>query len=587
MSIDIDKEIREALADRLEFDWASVARPAQRLPDRLPDGSDWLYWLILAGRGFGKTRTVSEAARQWIKDGFNYVNIIGATADDVRTVSVEGPAGILACCPNSERPEYMRRSNELRWPNGATSLLFSAEEPDRLRGKQHMKLACDELAAWREPDAWDQAILGLRLGRRPQAIIATTPRPTKIIKELVADPRTYVTRGSTFDNIRNLAESFTQQIVKKFEGTRQGRQELYAELLIDTPGALWSHSIIEAARVSASVAEAMNFERIVVAIDPAVSVSESADLTGIVVCAIDARGDGYVLEDASGKMSPTEWAQKAIGLYRKWRADRIVAEVNNGGLMVETTLRSVDASIPFRAVHASRGKLTRAEPIERWKIESPIHSAEVRSRTLNFRWLEERSEDAQAEFYEALYQLLKAAPAIGLACVIDRPGYNGRYLEKYGRNRWSLCKSAFTISVERAAKYARSIGHRLRVCPERCNKTEDGILKTYYEGLKTDGPPFDVNRSEKYLPLTGAEFRETLYELRPKMKTSPMAQFADLYLWPMCMGGYNAECRPYKRLLEDGKLIEVGMLPEDVPQLGTKYYCFENVERKGIESAGR
>jgi hypothetical protein len=174
--------------------------------------------------------------------------------------------------------------------------------------------------------------------------------------------------------------------------------------------------------------------------------------------------------------------------------------------------------------------------------------------------------------------LLKSAPVVGLACVIDRPGYNARYGEKYGG--WSLCKSAFTISVERAAKYARSIGCRLRVCPERCNKTEDGMIKSYYEALKEEGPPFDATRSEKYRPLTGAELRETLYELEPKRKTSPMAQFADLYLWPMCMGGYNAGCVPYKRLVEDGKLIEVGMPADDIPMLGTKYYCFDAVERK-------
>ncbi len=238
-------------ADRLEYDWASVARPNQKIPDGLPantataNGEDaWLYWLILAGRGFGKTRTVSETVRQWIKDGFNYVNLIGATADDVRTVSVEGPAGILACCPNSERPEYLRRSNELRWPNGATSLLFSAEEPDRLRGKQHMKLTGDELAAWREPDSWDQAILGLRLGRNPQAVIATTPRPTKIIKDLVADPRTYITKGSTYDNIKNLAIPSLAKLSASSKGL-MGAQELHADLLLDTPGALWSYKTIE------------------------------------------------------------------------------------------------------------------------------------------------------------------------------------------------------------------------------------------------------------------------------------------------------------------------------------------------------
>ena len=222
---------------------------------------------------------------------------------------------------------------------------------------------------------------------------------------------------------------------------------------------------------------------------------------------------------------------------------------------------------------------------QKWGIEAPIHSVEVRGRTINFRWLEDKSKEDQIEFYEGLYQLLKSAPVIGLACVIDRPGYNARYLEKYGRDRWSLCKSAFTISVERAAKYARSIGYRLQVCPERCNKIEDGMILGYYEGLKKDGPPFDASRSEKYRPLTGAEFRETLYGLRPKKKTSPMAQLADLYLWPMCMGGYNSGCRPYKRLMEDGKLIEAGMPVGDLPTLATKYYWFEAVQRRAAVAA--
>ncbi|WP_084306005.1 DUF3800 domain-containing protein [Bradyrhizobium sp. ARR65] len=183
----------------------------------------------------------------------------------------------------------------------------------------------------------------------------------------------------------------------------------------------------------------------------------------------------------------------------------------------------------------------------KWGLTCPIHSVEVRARTRNFLWLERRPKRNQDIFYEDLYQLKKAMPVVGLACVIDRPGYNARYREKYGRQRWSLCKSAFTISVERAAKYARSLDCRLRVLPERCNKTEDRILKGYYNDLKTAGPPFDPTTSEKYRPLSAEEFRKTLLEFDPKMKTSPMAQLADLYLWPICMGGYNADNRPYRR----------------------------------------
>jgi Protein of unknown function (DUF3800) len=211
----------------------------------------------------------------------------------------------------------------------------------------------------------------------------------------------------------------------------------------------------------------------------------------------------------------------------------------------------------------------------KWGITCPIHSVEVRARNKGFLWLEKRPKSDREKFYEDLYQLLKAAPVTGLACVIDRPGYNARYRERYGRQRWSLCKSAFNIAVERAAKYARGLGCRLRVSPERCNKREDGMLKSYYGELKLAGPPFAPDTSEKYRPLSAAEFKETLYEFLPKTKTSPMAQLADLYLWPMCMGGYKAETRPYQRLKDDGKLIECGMPPEDWPMLATKYYCFD------------
>jgi hypothetical protein len=212
----------------------------------------------------------------------------------------------------------------------------------------------------------------------------------------------------------------------------------------------------------------------------------------------------------------------------------------------------------------------------KWGITCSIHSVEVRARTKGFLWLERRPKRDQDIFYEDLYQLLKAVPVAGMACVIDRPGYNARYREKYGRQRWSLCKSAFTISVERAAKYARSHNCRLRVLPERCNKKEDGILKGYYNELKTSGQPFDASTSEKYRPLGSEEFKATLLEFSPRMKSSPMAQLADLYLWPICMGGYNAENRPYKRLKEDGKLIECVVQEPDWPTLATKYYCFDS-----------
>jgi phage terminase large subunit-like protein len=220
--------------DALWFDWRFWARP-----DQLPPPGDWIYWLILAGRGAGKTRAGAEAVREWIKT-FPIVNLIGPTSDDARDVMVLGESGILACCPAAERPLYARASARLCWPNGATSQLFSAEEPDRLRGKQHMKLWCDELAAWRRSDAFEQALLGLRLGDCPQVVITTTPRPIKIIRQLLEDKDAIVTRGATFDNADHLAQAFLERIAARYEGRAIGRQELFAELLEEAPGALWT-----------------------------------------------------------------------------------------------------------------------------------------------------------------------------------------------------------------------------------------------------------------------------------------------------------------------------------------------------------
>ena len=227
------------LAEDLQYDRSHWARPEQRLPD-----GDWINWLILAGRGYGKTRG-AETVRQWVKR-YQYVNLIGATADDVRDIMITGESGILAVCPKDARPRYIANKRMLAWPNGAISLLFTAEEPDRFRGKQHMKLWLDELAAWRYgQESWDQASLGLRLGDRPQAVITTTPRPIKIIKDLIADPTTKVTRGSTYDNVANLADAFIKTIVKRYEGARLGRQELNAEILDDVDGALWTRAVLD------------------------------------------------------------------------------------------------------------------------------------------------------------------------------------------------------------------------------------------------------------------------------------------------------------------------------------------------------
>jgi phage terminase large subunit-like protein len=329
---------------------------------------DWVTWLILAGRGFGKTRTGAEAVRSWVRS-FPYVNLIGATADDARDIMIEGESGILAICPRYERPRYLPSKRRLEWPNGARSLIFTADEPERLRGKQHMKLWCDELCAWRHPEAFEQALLGLRLGPLPQAVITTTPRPIRLLRELIADTGTVTTRGSTYDNRAHLSTGFFTRIISRYEGTRLGRQELHAELLEDVEGALWSNALIEAARVT----KAPDMERIVVAIDPATTSGEKADETGIVVAGKGVDGHAYVFRDLSCRLTANEWGTRAVNAYREFKADRIIAEVNNGGDLVENVIRTVDQYVPYKAVHAKRGKVTRAEPISALYEQGRVH----------------------------------------------------------------------------------------------------------------------------------------------------------------------------------------------------------------------
>jgi len=342
---------------RLYYDWSLWARPEQE-----PPPGDWVVWLILAGRGAGKTRAGAEAVRRWIEK-FAIVNLIGPTADDVRDIMVLGDSGLLNICPDGERPRYLPSAARLEWPNGAVSLLFSAEEPDRLRGKQHMKLWCDELAAWRRPDAFDQALLGLRLGDKPQAVITTTPRPTKIIKQLAADKDTIVTRGSTFDNKGHLAKAFLERIARRYEGRVIGRQELMAEIVEETPGSLWTRALLERQRVQPENAP-REFAEVVVGVDPPARSGSKADECGLVVAGKAPDGRIYVLADMSSQGdTPAGWAARVGAAYRGFSANRVVAEVNNGGDMVAEVLRQAEPHLPVRSVHATRGKFLRAEPI--------------------------------------------------------------------------------------------------------------------------------------------------------------------------------------------------------------------------------
>ncbi len=332
--------------------------------------------MFLAGRGAGKTRAGSEWVRSKVKAGYSPIALIAPTAADARDVMVEGTSGILSVSWAKDkdsrgnrvgRPLYEPSKRRLTWGNGATATLFSGEEPERLRGPQHAALWADEVAAWQDPsEAWDMAMFGLRIGEDPQAMVTTTPKPIRIIRELIKSSTCVVTRATTYDNRANLAGAFLSQIVAKYEGTRLGRQELQGELIEELEGALWTRAMIEQARLGANnlpLLQAPPMKRIVVAIDPAVTAKEESNLTGIVCAGLGKDGRGYVLADASGRYSPDQWAQKALAQFDSLRADRIVAEGNQGGDLVANTIRTHRHSAPITIVHASRGKSARAEPI--------------------------------------------------------------------------------------------------------------------------------------------------------------------------------------------------------------------------------
>lgn len=336
--------------------------------------------MILAGRGFGKTRSGAEFIQGRVDRGeAKLIALVAATAPDARDTMVRGPSGLLLVAPPWNRPRYEPSKRRLTWPNGAEALLFSAEEPERLRGPQFDTAWCDELGAWKyQRETWDQLAFGFRSGE-PRGCITTTPRPTEVVRELLRDPDVVVSRGSTYDNAANLAGSFLRRVLAKYEGTRLGRQELLAEILSDTPGALWTLTLLDRNRYRER--RAPDCARIAVAIDPQASdpskksaADEDGAETGIIAAGVDADGVGYVLRDATGRFTPAEWGEAAVLLFDELRADFIVAEVNNGGAMVEHVVRSAaqklyrekkrsSPHIAYRAVHASRGKHTRAEPI--------------------------------------------------------------------------------------------------------------------------------------------------------------------------------------------------------------------------------
>lgn len=330
-------------------------------PEQLPPAGDWSTWLILAGRGWGKTRTGAEWFRKKAQS-VPLLRIIAPTFADARDTCVEGESGLKSICGKGELVKWNRSIGEGEFSSGARFKVFSGNEPDRLRGPQSYADWCDELGAWEYAEAaWDMAQMGLRLGTHPQVCVTTTPRPIKLIKDLIASSNTHVTHGSTYDNRENLAASFFQNIIAKYEGTRLGRQELNAEILEDAPGALWKRDTIDANRHRG---ELPKFDMIVVGVDP--TATSTGDEAGIITDArarIGAHNHLYVLADDSMHGSPREWATAAVTAYYRHKADLIVAEANNGGEMVAAVIAQVDSMVPVKLVHASRAKRTRGEPI--------------------------------------------------------------------------------------------------------------------------------------------------------------------------------------------------------------------------------
>ena len=357
----------------LRYAWPFWARPSQ-----LPPAGDWFTWMIRKGRGAGKTRTGAEWVIQRARKGYGPIALVGQTVADVRDTMIElGESSILKVSPPDFMPVYEPSKRRIIWPNGVVGVTYSGDRPDQLRGPQHATIWSDELAKWKYPEeAYDNMILGLRVGNDPKHLITTTPRPISIIRKIAKDPSTIDVTGSTFENIANLSERFINEVIRMYSGTRLGLQELYGVILEDTEGALWTLGQIEENRIR----EAPNLVRIGVGVDPKAKEKANSE-TGIVIAGIDANRDGYVLGDYSIGGLPDQWANQVIKAYNDFDADLIIAEINQGGDMVTSTIQNardkednkIGVGVPIYTVHASRGKQTRAEPISMFYSQGRVH----------------------------------------------------------------------------------------------------------------------------------------------------------------------------------------------------------------------
>jgi phage terminase large subunit-like protein len=364
--------LSEEQAEFFLHDWPLWAR-SEQLP---PDGG-WTTWLFMGGRGAGKTRAGAEWVRglalgqePFAHEPLGRIALIGETYDDARDVMVEGVSGILSVHPRFERPSFEKTRGQLTWPNGSIAQIFSAEDPDGLRGPQFHAAWCDEFSKWRYMQTWDNLQFGLRLGEHPRALITTTPRPLPLLKKLLSDGSVAITRASTSANADNLSPVFLKQIAARYEGTKLGRQEFDGELIEDRDDSLFTRAIIDSARVSF----APQLSRIVVALDPAVTSSKRADACGLIAAGKGEDGHAYVLEDATLRaVRPDVWAARAIALYKRLEADCLIAEVNQGGEVITSVINAIDPSVPVTTVHATRGKFLRAEPVAALYAKGLVH----------------------------------------------------------------------------------------------------------------------------------------------------------------------------------------------------------------------
>lgn len=392
-------ELSDDELNTITYDWSIWARPKQYLPR-----GDWMYWLIMAGRGFGKTRTGAETVRLWKEQGVELFTFIGATPADVRDIMINGPAGIITISPPWDKPEYITTKRRLQWSNGAYALCYSGAAPDKIRGINSEKAWLDELPAWKYPqETFDMVVMGNRIGNNPQMIITTTPKNIEIMRNLNVDPLTLVTRGNTYENRDNLNPAFLHAVNQQYGGSRLGRQEIDGELLGDIQGALFKASIIERYRIHNAngwgilqddgilPTETESLSKRIIAIDPSTTSKGTSDDTGIIVVGIkklDKVEHAFILDDVTHvlideitkqkkkeqiKLSPNQWAKRAIKAYRDYKADVMVYEANQGGDVIRDLILSIDPSINIQSVHASENKLKRAEPISSLYEQGRVH----------------------------------------------------------------------------------------------------------------------------------------------------------------------------------------------------------------------